>query len=190
MARDLDSIRRGLLARVPRLVAPAPELTWAAVALVIAPGAERRLDALLVRRAEHEADPWSGHMALPGGRSEPGDAGLEATARRETLEETGLDLEAALFLGQLDDLQPLSRRLPPIFVRPFVFGFGARPEVRPSDEVALHLWTPLESLRAERVATQVLVNGEPREVPSLRLGPHVVWGMTLRILDGLFERLG
>jgi 8-oxo-dGTP pyrophosphatase MutT (NUDIX family) len=58
----------------------------AAVALVLRDGAPGEVELLFIRRAEHEKDPWSGHMGFPGGRAEPGDASLEATAVRETLE--------------------------------------------------------------------------------------------------------
>ncbi|KAJ3048728.1 hypothetical protein HK097_010256, partial [Rhizophlyctis rosea] len=59
---------------------------------------------LFVRRAVHIRDRWSGHMAFPGGKAEPGETDEEA-AVRETLEEVGLDLRAESFipLGALDD---------------------------------------------------------------------------------------
>lgn len=189
MSLDLDTVQGALAARAPTLEDPARVSFWAAVALVLSPCADHGLEALLIRRAERDGDPWSGHMALPGGRREPADPDLEATARREAHEETGLDLAAARFLGQLDDLHPVTRTLPPLVVRPFVFGYSARPAVLANHEVADHVWTPLAALRAERVRSRVLVRGEPREVPSVRLGDHVLWGITLRILDGFFERL-
>jgi hypothetical protein len=72
-------------------------------------------------------DPWSGHVAFPGGRAEPGDASPWHTAARETWEETGLDLLAAgRLLGTLDELYPRTPVLPPVVVRPHVAVVGGR----------------------------------------------------------------
>ncbi|MEP6687797.1 MAG: NUDIX domain-containing protein, partial [Gemmatimonadales bacterium] len=76
---------------------------------------------LLIRRADRAGDPWSGHMALPGGRREETDPDLVATAVRETFEEVGLSLAPADLLGSLDDVVPRTPVLPPIAVRPYVF---------------------------------------------------------------------
>ena len=77
----------------------------AAVSLVLRTAAE--LEVLLIKRAESERDPWSGHMALPGGRREPGDPDLAGTAIRETAEETGVELEARGWrLGRLAEVSP------------------------------------------------------------------------------------
>ena len=83
----------------------------AAVALIVRPRIS--MDVLLIKRSTNERDPWSGHMALPGGRWEPGDAGLKQTAIRETLEETGVDLtQESLELGRLEDCRPKIRCSP------------------------------------------------------------------------------
>ena len=71
----------------------------AAVALVLRERDDGRPELLFIRRAEHEKDPWSGHMGFPGGRAERGDASLEATAVRETLEETGLVVDPGELVG-------------------------------------------------------------------------------------------
>src|SRR5258706_13265424 len=91
------------------LVAPANDLEQArraAVALVLSPSLADApaLSLLLVRRAERDGDPWSGHMALPGGHAHPSDVDLLHTARRETLEEVGIDLTDAELLGRLDEV--------------------------------------------------------------------------------------
>ena len=189
MTALFEPIRDALARRPPQLQDAGPEARWAAVALVLAPAGDGAPQALLIRRAEREGDPWSGHVALPGGRREPADLDLLTTARRETREETGVDLDAALYLGQLDDLHPTRGIRPPIVVRPYVFAFARKPALRPNWEVAESLWTPLEALRAGRVTSRIHVGDRARDVPSLLLGPHVLWGMTLRIVDGFLGRL-
>ena len=54
-------------------------------------------------------DPWSGHMAFPGGRQDPTDLSAAHTAERETFEEVGLDSRRAELLGQLDDSRAATR---------------------------------------------------------------------------------
>src|SRR2546422_8887368 len=100
------------------------------------------LEILLIRRAERADDPWSGQIALPGGRYGAGDLDLEATAVRETREETGVDLSGAERLGGLDDLYPRTPILPPVGVRPFVFGLARPPALPPSGEVQRAFWLP------------------------------------------------
>lgn len=164
-----------------------PDALQAAVALVLAPGAGAELELLLIKRSERDGDPWSGQMALPGGRRDPGDQNLLETARRETREETGIDLPAASVLGELDDLHPRTRVLPPITVRPFVFGLAASPPVRLSAEVALHLWVPLARLRGAGGRMELEVKGRRRLEQAYLLGSHIVWGMTHRILKPFME---
>ncbi len=161
----------------------------AAVALLLAPGASGDLELLLIKRAEHEGDPWSGQMALPGGRRDPGDADLLATATRETLEEVGIALRADWLLGELDDLRPGTRTLPPVVVRPYVFGLSGQPPVHPSGEVALHVWVRLEELASDRNRTEIQVPGRDQMYPAYRVGDHLVWGMTERIIMPLIELL-
>ena len=64
----------------------------AAVAMIFRE-VEDEPEILLIRRADREGDPWSGHIAFPGGRVDPTDISTQATAERETLEEIGLDLQ-------------------------------------------------------------------------------------------------
>src|SRR5690606_40751986 len=49
--------------------------------------------------------PWSGQIALPGGRRDPCDSDEQAVAVRETREEIGVELPAAHCVGRLDDLE-------------------------------------------------------------------------------------
>src|ERR687892_1966490 len=74
----------------------------AAVALLIR--AREELELLLIKRAEQEADPWSGHVALPGGRRDDDDEDLQHTALREAAEEVGITIDrGAQLIGALDE---------------------------------------------------------------------------------------
>lgn len=180
----LDSLRRALrerpLARPPR----DPTLSEAAVLLALRP--TEPLELLLIERAEKEGDPWSGHMALPGGRRQPGDADLLATALRETTEETGLVVDPGAVLGELDELRPGARRRFSITVSPWVAVVdpGARLTLAPA-EVETALWVPLPHLASEDAVDELLVEleGEPRSFPALSYQEYVIWGLTHRIIE-------
>ncbi len=161
----------------------------AAVAIVLTPATETELDLLFIKRAEMEGDPWSGQMAFPGGRREPHDVDLLETACRETEEETGINLRVATVLGVLDDLAPVTPTLPPVLVRPFVVGVSERPEIASSSEVALHLWTPLGDLPHREGETEITIRDSRLIMPAYLIGPHVVWGMTHRIIKHLLDLL-
>lgn len=165
-----------------------PSLIWAAVSVVIAPDPE---SILLIRRADRPGDPWSGHMALPGGRREPEDPDLVATVIRETREEVGIDLGADQLLGALDDVVPRNPILPPIAVRPFAFLLPARPPLVLNPEVAATQWVTLDDLGLPggyRLAS-LEIAGQRREVQAYRFDDAVVWGMTERILTDLLQQL-
>jgi 8-oxo-dGTP pyrophosphatase MutT (NUDIX family) len=161
----------------------------ASVALVLR--AREPLELLLIKRATSERDPWSGHMAFPGGRRDDVDPDLLSTARRETLEETGVDLAAdGRTLGRLEDVSPSSPRLPKLTISPFVFGVPAGVEARvASREVERVGWVSLPDLMAPatRATVEIPLPGGSRSFPSFHvLGEHV-WGLTYRILEQLLE---
>lgn len=162
----------------------------AAVALALRIGPQGEPELLLIRRATREGDPWSGQVALPGGRWSPNDASLLDTAYRETAEETGLELvTSGLLLGTLDELRPRTPALPPIIVTPFVVVTpGAAPLV-PNHEVAAAFWMPVRHLHDPEVAREsvVQVRGATWRVPSFVFGEYIVWGMTERILRQLLS---
>jgi 8-oxo-dGTP pyrophosphatase MutT (NUDIX family) len=161
-------------------------LVWAAVGAVLAPNPDALL---LIRRAERTGDPWSGHMALPGGRQEPAEPDLLTTAVRETWEEVGLELGRQHLLGTLDDVVPRTPVLPPIAVRPYVFALRQRPPLLLSTEVASVRWVPLDLLLHPDTyhSIRLEIMGENREFPAYRLDDSVVWGMTERILSNLLD---
>lgn len=161
----------------------------AAVALILRE-AHAGLELLFIRRAEFAGDPWSGQVAFPGGRHEPQDHSLVETAIRETHEELALDLALhGRLIGSLDDLHPRTPVLPPIVVRPFVFALQANETFSLSREVADAFWVPIPVLGAPETSAEsvVEVRGMRIRVPSFRHGPHVIWGMTERMLRQLLE---
>lgn len=160
----------------------------AAVAAVLREGGHGA-ELLLIRRAEREGDPWSGQMALPGGRHEEGDADLAATATREAHEEIGLSLaEHARLIGRLDDVRTHTRDM---IVRPFVWTLERPVVLVPNAEVADVVWVDLGSmLSGERDTHHPWTEGAMSlRFPGYRVGDRVVWGLTHRILGTLFGAL-
>ncbi|MDT8437187.1 MAG: CoA pyrophosphatase [Gemmatimonadota bacterium] len=146
---------------------------------------------LFVHRARVDGDPWSGHVALPGGRHDPADADLVDTARREMEEETGIRLPDEALLGRLDDLHPRTAHLPSIAITPFVAALPRRPDVEESHELAGHLWIPLPDLAASARRSLLLRElPAPREFPTIEYAGAVIWGLTFAIVENFLERLG
>jgi 8-oxo-dGTP pyrophosphatase MutT (NUDIX family) len=188
---DVARIVRRIAARTPRPVQAAHNERYAAIALTLRPSAEGEPELLMIRRAEYEGDPWSGHIACPGGRMDPSDVDLAHTAMRETLEETGVDLARdGRILGALDDVAPRTPALPPLVIRPFVAVVSRDAVTSPSDEVAEAFWVPLSAfLHAPswgRASVPIRGVGA-REVEAFRYGQFVVWGLTHRALTQFLE---
>jgi len=183
-------VRRALRDHRPQR-ADAPGARPAAVALILVEDSNG-LEALFIRRAERADDPWSGQVALPGGRRDPADPDLLTTAIRETREETGVDLASAERLGVLDDLYPRTPTMPPVVVRPFVFALPRRPALAPGEEVQRAFWLPLAQLSAPGVRRDVTltVGGVERTFPAYLVGEDAIWGITERIVTPLFHLAG
>ena len=154
--------------------------TQAAVAAVFHP---RRDDLylLFIERAAHPTDPWSGHIAFPGGTAEPDDPDLKYTAERETREELGLDLSNAQYLGRLDDVTGATL---PIKVSCFVYAVSEGVEVAPNDEVRDVFWTPFahfaDSARWQRLDLEGWHNMPAIDLLGARR--PVLWGLTYRMV--------
>ncbi len=185
-------IRSALASHRPAAAEQKDGVRKAAVALIFRIGKNGALELLFIKRSEYPGDPWSGQIAFPGGREEPGDATLAATAIRETREETGIDLEReGLMIGTLDDLRPGSVGLPAIMVRPYVALLDRPEPLVLSPEVALSFWLPFAAMtRSESWQEDtVLARGVQINARVFRHGEHVVWGMTERILTQLLRSL-
>jgi len=130
-------------------------------------------------------------MALPGGRVDPTDATPESAARREVLEEVGVDLGNARYLGMLDQLvsPPMTPRLT---VSAFVYVLKNAPSVvlDPKEVASVH-WFGLERLLEGEGRGEFQYQHGPHEylLPRVDLDGERIWGMTLRLVDDLIDRL-
>lgn len=182
--KDFETMWRQLPTRLLQL-APAPsataQLPQAAVALILR-AEQSEPQALIIKRAEHPRDPWSGHLALPGGRAAATDADLLATATRETFEEVGVRLDA--FLGRLPKLAPANPRLPQLEITPFVALAPPHIELQLNREVADAFWVSLRALKQAGMSSRFtlkLAEGE-RSWPAYASTRGPIWGITGRIL--------
>lgn len=178
----LDEIVAAVASHEPELVDTA---SWEAATALVLVDREQGPDVLFIERTTRPGDRWSGQMALPGGRREPGDDDLAATAARETREEVGVDLPDPV--GRLDDHR---ERFGRGFVATFVYALDDHPDLAPEPrEVATALWIPLDRLLHPDSAVRYRYRG---------LGPfagiehdgRTVWGLTLGILQGFAEVIG
>lgn len=183
---ELEHIRTRLSGYAPELIGE-PAVARASVAMVLGRGAAG-VELLLIQRATRDDDPWSGHMAFPGGRRDPDDADVVATAVRETLEEVGVDLIAdGERIGRLDELRAIARHRPlDLVISPVVFALHRPVTLRPSPrEVESAVWVPLSFFRTTeaRVTYRRELEGIASEFPAYRYDRYTIWGLTHRILD-------
>ncbi len=196
MSYALDALAARLRGTEPQPADDGPhDGPRAAVAAILKRNAAGEAELFFIQRAEHPNDPWSGHIAFPGGRRDPGDPSLLATAVRETREEVGLDLEReAELVTRLPDVPAYARsKRTNLVVTPFVFALAHdAPRVTANVEVAHTLWVPFQKLAlGEGKGTmQYDFNGTPIELPCIRLEDRVLWGLTYRMLELMLERLG
>lgn len=162
--------------------------TRAAVAMILRemPG---DLEILFIERASDERDPWSGHLAFPGGKVEPGELARQA-AERETQEEIGLGLGTERYLGRMSDI--VGANLP---VRVSCFAYGVVTEtVQPivSPEVRDVFWVRLSELvdPERHQMASVGFSGTSLHVPAIVMPQSdkpVLWGITYRLVMQFLE---
>ena len=190
---SVEAIRNALTAHQPTPSRFDGHRGCAAVAMILV-GQEDNLKLCMIRRAKKSGDPWSGHMALPGGRFSPEDADLRVTAERETHEEVGLLLDPASRLGSLAPLAIwLSGREQPLYLFPSVYYLGlAIPALTLNHEVAEAYWMPLAHPWQAGNATHLKLSADGKTLyyPAVRFQDQIVWGITLRVLTLFSDVIG
>ena len=137
---------------------------------------------LILRRATHPDDPWSGHFSFPGGRKERVDKNLLDTCIRETREETGILLSK----NQLDKalpLEPAGRNFSnPLWVQPYIFNLPTIPTIKLDEkEIQGSCWLDVQEFKTKTLHQQVeMLPGQ--FFPAYSLQDYFLWGFTYRLL--------
>lgn len=168
----------------------------ASVALILRESEDEGPEMLFIERATREGDPWSGHMAFPGGRLDGSDKTSRGAAERETVEEVGLSLAGAEYLGPLGDVLGNPRVQSDLVISAHMFHVQGSDHLLSIDrnEVAEAFWFPVADL-LDPVRHVDYKSSHMRGVlfPGIEVGVperHVVWGLTYRFLDIFFEAMG
>jgi 8-oxo-dGTP pyrophosphatase MutT (NUDIX family) len=130
-------------------------------------------------------------LGFPGGRPEPDDTDMLATALREAEEEVGLRREQVDVLAELELFET---RVTGWRVHPFLARIPAEVEWRLQPDEVVKLLTPSVAMLGDPASRAVLPFASARfpdgiEVEGIDVEGHVLWGMTLRLLDALVPRL-
>jgi 8-oxo-dGTP pyrophosphatase MutT (NUDIX family) len=165
----------------------------AAVAMILREKGQE-VELLFIERASRSGDPWSGHMAFPGGRVGPADDGTREAAERETLEEVGLCLAGSTHLGRLDDLEGRPRRREGMVVSAHVYHVADPGPLVPNHEVREAFWFPLSGLLdRERHVRYPHARYGGKQLPGILVGVperQIVWGLTYRFVDAFLAAIG
>ena len=156
---------------------------------------------LLIKRAQREGDPWSGHMGLPGGRYEKGDRSGWGTAKREMAEEVGFDADALehkvlrpTLAGRLSDYNTAKRVLPTkMVISAYVMTVEQKPDLTLNHEVADTIWVPMTYFADpnNREFKDFKFRGKDERLPCYRYDDDkVIWGITLTLIDELLRAHG
>jgi 8-oxo-dGTP pyrophosphatase MutT (NUDIX family) len=186
MTELTDRLRRVLLTAEAASALEVRGRTDAAVLVALYRDAGR-LHAVFTRRRENLRR-HPGEISFPGGRRDPTDPDLQATALREADEEIGLSPDAVEILGAL---QPTPTIVTGYAIYPFVglIEPGRAWRLSPR-EVAQVLELPLDDLLAGYDRRRLLRRGVPIRTDTYVVGDELIWGATARILADLFDRIG
>ncbi len=171
------------------MIEPSEKTRQAAVAIVLHE-TQDRTEVLFIKRATVAGDPWSGHMAFPGGHVDDEDAALVEAAIRETKEEIGMNLRDSHLLGPLSHQRvgPRSRTVD-MLVAPYVFAVDSVPKLELNHEVDEVVWGSFSDMfHGKNHAVELRPDTQPHAAfNGYRLAQqHFVWGLTYRTLQTLF----
>ncbi len=180
---QIEQIRKQLATYKPINLPPA-NCKQAAVTMLLREmgnGAE----ILLIRRAEHDLDPWSGDLGFPGGRIEITDTSPRGAAEREAWEEVGLQLKNDNYLGQTDDLTGAYLA---VHISCFIYTIKPDQTFTLNDEIVDYFWLPISTLLEPARSQQqtFYYRGKNRTHPIIELtewSPRPLWGITYRIIS-------
>ena len=166
------------------------ELRTAAVLVPVYRDEDGELRVVLVVRAD-DGGQHGGQLGLPGGKPERGDADLLETALRETEEEIGL---ARASVEIIEALEPVETTATGWRVHPFLGRIPAGTAWRLQEREIVGVLTPTVASLADpagrsRLPFSSIRFVEPLLVDGIDVDGHVLWGMTLRLLDQLVPRL-
>jgi 8-oxo-dGTP pyrophosphatase MutT (NUDIX family) len=182
-----DRLRTALL---DPLAAQKIEVAGSVAAAVLAPLFERdgELHAVFTKRRS-DLRLHAGQVSFPGGRRDPGDADLIATALREAHEEIGLEPSLVQLLGALS---PTPTVVTDIAIYPVVglIPEPTQPWVIAGGEVEAVIEISLRELAAtHRLQTFTRPGGLIVTTDAYSAGEHTIWGATGRIINDLLARL-
>lgn len=140
---------------------------------------------ILTKRAEHLST-HSGEVSFPGGKWEPEDPSLVATALRESEEEIALPPERV----EVINVQPHIYSLWGIKVTPFVGLIPADIPLKPDpNELDAVFRVPVDYFLADRrVHTHIFGDEEPFWAPVYDFDGFRIWGLTARVLVQFLNR--
>ncbi len=145
---------------------------------------------LVLKRALHPDDPWSGHYAFPGGGYESHDRSMLDCAIRETQEECGLRLEFAQMVKALPVKMAGNYLGKPVSVYPFVFQIQEKPRLKlHPPEVAGYEWLSLSYLRdcKNHTSKNMSPRFPSRQFPCIMVKHGYVWGFTYELLMQILD---
>ena len=186
---SLPHIKEQLQFHTPETAFSTEATRQAAVAVILRVGKNDALEILFMQRSEHPEDPWSGHMACPGGQRDPEDTSLEAAARRETFEEVGLPLDESMLLGRLHDIGGGRLAHFNMAVTAWVYFHPNPGPLTLNEEVDDTVWVPLDYMADLSNTEQYLFPLAPQgpTYPAFIYESYTIWGITYRVIANLLS---